>query len=182
MKISCLMVTQPGREHFAQLAVKDFNAQNWPDKELVIVNDDGRTLGELRNETMDRANGEVVAIWDDDDRRSKDYLTLMVAHLTDADAVFLRTVTFKCSKCGGVTVSRPRRWECTMVAKKALVPLYDSDMDVAEDHDLVMRMDQSGRRMATVESPRKYFKLHHSSNTIDHFPLMKKAGHRCSPS
>lgn len=39
MRVSCLMVTQPGREALADAAIDDFMAQSWPDRELVIVTD-----------------------------------------------------------------------------------------------------------------------------------------------
>ena len=88
---SCLMVTA-NRVQLAERAVRCFCAQTWTPKELVII-DDGeqdyapmlshyaasihyhridpgaarRSLGELRNISLERAHGEYCAQWDDDD-------------------------------------------------------------------------------------------------------------------
>ncbi len=84
--ISCVMPTY-GRPDYLGEAVEMFVAQDYPRKELIILNDcpDQRfhselpnvrvinrktrcpTLGEKRNEAIELARGEVIAVWDDDD-------------------------------------------------------------------------------------------------------------------
>src|SRR5690606_9633386 len=90
--VSCLMVTRD-RPRLARRAVGCFLAQTYPNAELVIVDDGGvdygpmlsslggrapiryhrlrpepeRRLGALRNESLDRAAGEYVVQWDDDE-------------------------------------------------------------------------------------------------------------------
>src|SRR5580692_5125825 len=101
--ISCLMVTQPGREAFAARAAADFRAQSCPDKELVVVVDprDGTPLGELRNVALARARGDVVAIWDDDDRSARGRLAAQRGAMASAKAAvgFLSHVSLLCV-CG----------------------------------------------------------------------------------
>ena len=89
-KISCLMVTR-GRGRTAKRAFHCFQMQTYPNKELVIVDDEGTnefsewvrkqgaldvvyvrsprknsSLGELRRSAEENATGEFVARWDDD--------------------------------------------------------------------------------------------------------------------
>jgi glycosyltransferase involved in cell wall biosynthesis len=90
-KVSCLMVTA-NRKHLMRRSILCFNNQQYSNKELVIV-DDGEqdledvltlvpaselryiklkkdadnTLGKLRNQTLDKAGGDFLIQWDDDD-------------------------------------------------------------------------------------------------------------------
>lgn len=84
--ISCVMPTY-GRPDYVPEAVACFLEQDYPNKELIVLNDcDGQifvgdipevrivnlrqrypTLGDKRNASMELANGELIAVWDDDD-------------------------------------------------------------------------------------------------------------------
>lgn len=90
-RISCLMVTA-NRRKLAERSINCFLAQDYPNREMVIV-DDGeedyapilaaipperlihhrlvkdpkRTLGDLRNLSLDIARGALMSHWDDDD-------------------------------------------------------------------------------------------------------------------
>lgn len=104
-RISCLMVTADRRK-LAERSVNSFLSQEYPNRELVIVDDGeqdyspilaaipperlihhrlvkepGRTLGDLRNLSLDLARGSLLAQWDDDDwfdpeRLSRQFATL----------------------------------------------------------------------------------------------------------
>lgn len=89
--VSAVMITgKNDRTKFAEAAIRSFQAQTYPTKQLVIVTDDvatmeryrtrsflcptkvcyiagPRSLGELRNEGLVQADGEYVVQWDDDD-------------------------------------------------------------------------------------------------------------------
>lgn len=97
MRVSCLMVTLPVPERLAPLAraIEAYTRQTHPDRELIVVIDQGRrqdrdaaaaaiaasaradivtvmpdepmTLGALRNLSVARASGEAICQWDDDD-------------------------------------------------------------------------------------------------------------------
>ncbi len=93
--VSAIMPTR-GRPQFAKEAIELFLAQTWPNKELVIIDDEDnlsfrepptvrqhhlkmyeniryerlrhrRKVGEKRNIACSRAMGEIIVHWDDDD-------------------------------------------------------------------------------------------------------------------
>ena len=64
--VSCLMLTMPGREKWRELALECFDAQTYPNRELLIVNGPKR-IGEKRNIGCGQAEGEIICHWDDDD-------------------------------------------------------------------------------------------------------------------
>ena len=64
--VSCMMLTIPGREQFAEQAKRCFRDQTYQNTELVIVTGPG-TIGAKRNVGCQRARGEYIAHWDDDD-------------------------------------------------------------------------------------------------------------------
>jgi glycosyltransferase involved in cell wall biosynthesis len=91
VNVSCMMVTKPGRETLARLAIADFYRQTHPYRDLVVVTTsvdsfralaqvlpcDGTSLlgladvaplGALRNVALDHAKGPIICQWDDDDR------------------------------------------------------------------------------------------------------------------
>ena len=86
--VSCVMPTS-NRPEFVSLAIDRFNEQDYPNKELVVLDDgsrsvaalvegregvryhrvepSGMTIGEKRNLGCELARGEIVCTWDDDD-------------------------------------------------------------------------------------------------------------------
>ena len=92
--VSCLMVTQEGRLSSSKRAVTQYAAQSWSNKEIIVVCDGSKKyntilkkellqihenikfvflekkylLGQLRNISVQEANGEIVCQWDDDDQ------------------------------------------------------------------------------------------------------------------
>ena len=106
--VSALMVTR-GDIKFVKRAIKLFENQSWSNKELIIISDkknerifsaieeseckiifhlapDGFTLGDLRNFSISRANGEFLIQWDDDDLYHKDRILIMMNVLLQANA------------------------------------------------------------------------------------------------
>lgn len=108
--VSCLMVTR-NRANLARRAVRCFAAQTWESKELIVI-DDGdedyesvlapyrdrctihyhrfprdpeRFLGAARNLSLDRANGEFVMQWDDDEWYHPDRLTFQMEYASSHD-------------------------------------------------------------------------------------------------
>lgn len=97
--ISCIMPTR-GRTELALQAVRYFLAQDYPHRELVIVDDAGNDLGERlpaderiryeavlagstigakRNRAVEIARGQIIAHWDDDDWYAPNRLSAQAA-------------------------------------------------------------------------------------------------------
>ena len=108
--VTAVMVTgkHANRRPLALAAVRCFQAQTWPNKELVIINDGmslgiqgptiqefllpakkETTLGELRNRGLDRARGSWIIQWDDDDWSHASRIEVQMAAAGD-HAVLLR--------------------------------------------------------------------------------------------
>jgi hypothetical protein len=104
--VSCVMPTS-NRADFAVQSVEYFLRQNYPERELIILDDSVRpfghrlpddariryvhsasrvSLGAKRNLGCEMARGEIIVQWDDDDWFGPDRLALQVAALRDADA------------------------------------------------------------------------------------------------
>jgi glycosyltransferase involved in cell wall biosynthesis len=113
---SCLMPTRE-RPVFAAQAVEYFLAQDYPNRELVIIEDGpsrlggripddprirlvstaaSRSIGAMRNEACALARGEVLVLWDDDDWHGPGRVSRQVAPLLsgDADVTGLRDLTW----------------------------------------------------------------------------------------
>lgn len=105
--VSCILPTYnrpPSHQHLVEEAIESFLRQDYPNKELIVVNDcpeqelvcDApgvrvvnvprrfRTLGEKRNFGVQLARGELIAPWDDDDINLPWRLSLSVERLGNA--------------------------------------------------------------------------------------------------
>ena len=104
--VSCIMPTF-NRRRFVPTAIDHFRRQGWPDKELIVVDDgsdcvrdlipddpqivyvrlDTRaSIGKKRNLACERARGEIVAHWDDDDWHAPDRLQFQAQALLASTA------------------------------------------------------------------------------------------------
>ena len=112
--VSCIMPTA-NREKYIPYAIRYFLDQNYPNKELVIV-DDGHTsvapfipekdtisyfysapigtIGLKRNYACEKAKGEIIVNWDDDDWYAPDWISFQVNTLfeTGADICGIRHI------------------------------------------------------------------------------------------
>ena len=113
--VSCLMVTQDGREQTCAESIAGFSRQSCPDKELVIVHDGtnrfhsdisnivdryrdceirmyqqrpGLSLGVLRNISIQHARHPLVCQWDDDDYYHPERLARQLACLRESGSDF----------------------------------------------------------------------------------------------
>jgi len=104
--ISCIMPTW-NRRRFVPLALQSFLRQDYPNRELIIVDDGDDPVGDLvdhlpgvryirlsarasigakRNLACNRAGGKIIAHWDDDDWYSPDRLRYQVAPILAGQA------------------------------------------------------------------------------------------------
>lgn len=205
-RISCLMVTKD-RLNLVKTAVECFQRQTYPNKELVIVCDspDGvkeyieeindrrivlqqlrpkkRTLGDLRNFSIDCSSGELITQWDDDDWYHPSRLSVQYQHLKtkNADACLLSQWLMVWPEAGKFSISRSRHdgWEGTMLAKKNIVPRY-SNLRKFEDTEMMKRLFETAK-VVILDDPHYYFLylyLVHGRNTWDeeHFKQMFRSG------
>jgi glycosyltransferase involved in cell wall biosynthesis len=191
-KVSCLCITQPGREAMLAEARAAFDAQTYSFKELVVVIDtkDGRTLGDLRNEALDRATGDYVATWDDDDLSHPARLAVQVDAMErhGVPLGFLSLVTLRCV-CGFEATSQARYgWENTMVADRALIEslgLRYPSRDRAEDTAFIGELMKAVPKAVQLQDPALYTYCFHGGNTwnAEHWDgLMFMAGTMHAPS
>ena len=104
--VSCIMPTA-NRQKYIPIALNHFLAQDYPNKELVII-DDGKesialllpddprikyfyteplgTVGIKRNFACNKAKGEIIMHWDDDDWYANDWISRQVHFLSTSDA------------------------------------------------------------------------------------------------
>jgi glycosyltransferase involved in cell wall biosynthesis len=188
--VSCLMVTR-GDLSRARFAVMSFLQQTWPNKELVVVTQDEDSslaawlatlddpsihvhlaassllLGDLRNISVARAQGEFVMQWDDDDLSDPDRITAFmgVIQRLNVDLVFLsgwfQWWPARRSFCN----SKQRAWEGSMLARKSCMVAYPG-LSKGEDTD-VMQALVSRHTLALVDWPELYVYTVTGNNTWD---------------
>jgi len=126
--ISCIMPTR-GRPELAMQAVRYFLAQDYPRRELIILDDaggelgarlpddpriryeqlpPGESIGGKRNRGVELARGDLVAQWDDDDWYAPGRLSAQAAPILEgrADVTALRAEVF-------FDLGRWEFWTCT---------------------------------------------------------------------
>ncbi|MFJ8360060.1 glycosyltransferase [Streptomyces sp. NPDC093984] len=189
--VSCLMVTK-GRLAMASRAIACFRTQTYRALELVVVDDgtdddleryvrelgdprirhhrlppEGRTLGELRNEAVDRATGPYVCQWDDDDLYDPERVETQMAALLalGAEACFLARERLWWPARHKLAISCARVWEGSMICAKDRMPRYPAqrrgeDTPVAEE---VVRTC----RVVSVDAPELYTYICHGGNTFN---------------
>lgn len=173
-RISCLMVTKNRLKH-VRTSIKHFQKQTYPNKELIIVCDspDGvkeyvksindsnihvyqlksekKTLGELRNKSVEFATGEYICQWDDDDWFHPSRLSIQYQKLNKRDVCFLSQcmLAWPDEQKFGVSHSREEGWGNTMMARKNILPKY---LNVSKDEDKYL-MKQLSRQTHVIQDP-----------------------------
>lgn len=191
--VSALMITGkcPERLPMARVAVRRFLAQDWPRKELVIINHgaesvlascvqtdietdrftrlnevkivrDKETLGELRTLSKNLAIGDYCVHWDDDDYLSDDYISYCMANTTDKLASVLRTqLRFGLHTGASVYVSLPNGHRHPCYFRKT-APDYPK-IDIFEDAHFIAKI----RRYNVLDNPwSMYVRTFHGHNVL----------------
>jgi glycosyltransferase involved in cell wall biosynthesis len=195
--ISCIMPTR-GHLFPARLSIDCFLKQDYPHRELVVVSNVANSeveryvaelkdpriqfhytpaaanVGELRNAALSRSQGELVAIWDDDDLSPPSRLRYQYSSLRSADvrATFLTRVLLWWPVRSRMSLSATRFWEGTMLAERAALPSYQS-LVKGEDTRLVLKLMEKSR-IATYDHPSSYCYVIHGRNICDnaHFQVL----------
>ncbi|MGU3537394.1 glycosyltransferase [Methylobacterium sp. A54F] len=186
--VSCLMVTR-GRAAQARLAVACFQAQTYPNRELVIVEDgDDATLaeavagdprirhhrtgdpapvlGRARNRAVALARGAYVCQWDDDDLYDAERLAMQMAALrgSGARACLLARWTIWWPGARRLATSRRRAWEGSILCEREILPAYP-ELARGEDTPVVEAL-LARVRVVHLDAPRLYLYVVHGRNTF----------------
>lgn len=195
--VSCVMVTK-NRLRLARRAVECFAQQSWANKELVVI-DDGeedyapmldayrgagqiryfrvepdaaRRLGDLRNLSLDRAEGDFVAQWDDDEWYHPERLERqMRAVLGGLDVAVLRNTLYHLDTPVFVnhlfsTSMRAGTTPGTILHRRSGVRYRN--MSRAEDTEYLARLGDT-LRVGVLDAPHThlFIRCFHGKNTWD---------------
>lgn len=188
--VSCIMPTR-NRPDFVRRSIEMFHAQDYPNKELIIFEEDSRSveqpppkgvsytwslfpiyksIGEKRNAMCTAANGSLIAHWDDDDWHSPRRLSTQIeamhaqgARLCGAD----RLVFFNYERAWLFeTVRKPWLAGGTLVYERALWQEQPfTEVSNGEDVAFIDAAHRRGVKIATVSDPSLYVAMLHGSNT-----------------
>lgn len=197
--VSCIMPTANRRE-FLAMAIDNFLLQDYPNAELIIV-DDGiesnadlipdepfiqyfytdpiGTIGIKRNFACEKAKGEYILHWDDDDWYANDWISHTVNALltSGADITGLNKVIFDSAAsnmrldCEMKNTDKP--WVCgaTMAYKKSLWKKYPFlNMHIGEDTDFLTNSGGSVYAMNYTEG--FVARLHPNNTSIKYLKQM----------
>jgi hypothetical protein len=199
--VSCLMVTC-GRFEMAKRSIHCFCQQTYPNKELVIIDNDEtdslanwvktlqdrrivylhlpkerKILGELRNIAVERANGTYIALWDDDDLSAPKRLAIQMAviHTFQTDVCFLQRLQLWSPQERRFAISSRRLWEGSFVCAKEKLAPYPI-LHKGEDTPVAEQIALQGR-IALLDFPELYTYIFHNGNTSDsqHFEGLLQA-------
>ena len=191
--ISCLCVTR-GRAPLLSRAIKCFQSQSYEFKELIVIceTDDMDTLdyletvdaadiryyavpdkpklslGELRNLSIQRANGQFICQWDDDDWYHPDRLARQLEFAlgqNKAASVLPRWLIHQ-HKSDKVFCSNIRLWEGSLLCRKSVLPAsgaYDKKAQ-GEDSKLIETLFIEDQ-IAIEDSPDLYVYCINNHNT-----------------
>lgn len=95
VKVSVITPTVSGREQFLKRCIAQFNEQDYPNIEQIIIKGDGK-IGEKLNYACSVATGDIIIRMDDDDIYAPDWISKSVQFLQDTsmDCVGLSNAYF----------------------------------------------------------------------------------------
>jgi hypothetical protein len=188
--IYCVMVTGKSeyRRNFALTSIKNFNRQNYTNKRLIIINEGDPliisghkedileiiihdrkekklTLGDMRNIAFDFIPEEGIwTLWDDDDWRCDNYLSILFSNLGNDDFVFLTKRTEYNIKSKLVWVMELKTGFVIMFGRKKWQCKYDSK-EFNEDIMLKNYVKENFRYKLINNDPVIYLRNVHEDNT-----------------
>jgi len=165
-RVSCIMPTA-NRQKFVPLSVEYFLNQTFRNAELVIV-DDGKesiqrllpdhrrisyyytdplgSIGLKRNFACEKAKGEIILHWDDDDFYGHKWIQKSCSALEDSDAdicglneiTFFSSLTGKFWKYSDQQLERPWLAGATMAYRRTFWEKHPfKDINIGEDYDYI---------------------------------------------
>lgn len=187
IKISCICVTK-NRPAMLRQAIDCFLKQEYPNKELVILieeNDEGlavihgenvkhfiiprnnMTLGELRNYAIEKASGDYIAQWDDDDWSHPKRLIQQFALLNGRTGNLLERITIHDQEKNQTYISHRRLWEGSVLVSKKAIQKYPYPALTRGEDTPVIRSLYSEGYLGLINCPELYVYKYHGENTWD---------------
>jgi glycosyltransferase involved in cell wall biosynthesis len=194
--VTCICNTRK-RPHFLERAIKNFNAQTYENKELLITYEDDDdlthqivsglnspniktlripsapefTLGTLRNLAVESCSSEVICVWDDDDWYHVDRIKVQVASLLSSHkpvCVMAYLLLFNCYE-NQAYLSQLRTWENSVVCLRSAFndEVKYGDLERSEDLVLVEQFIKLNM-IYPILVPHLYTYVLHGKNTWDH--------------
>lgn len=143
MKAS-VIITTTGRESLSR-AVGSVREQSYDDYELIIIDDSKREGGaKALNKGIDQAQGEYIAILDDDDYWvSQDKLEKQVKFLDDnPEYIAVGTQTEGCEVPSEVSLTGTPFAHSSLMFRKGL--RYNEELERAKDLDMILNLNKKG--------------------------------------
>lgn len=188
--VYCIMITgkDTDRIRLARKSVQNFIEQDYKFKKLVIINHHsesvvsnpegavyefkvpkaGNTLGDLRNIALQLVPIDAIwTVWDDDDYRSPDYLSVLYSQMkrTNADVVLFTNRYEYNSNTKFVWEMQLTTGFVTVFAKQDMRIRY-LQKDSMEDTQLIDDFRKLEKKIYIYENdPMMYIRLVHSNNT-----------------
>ena len=190
--VSCIMPTA-NRAKFIPYAIEYFLNQDYENTELVIIDDGSEpadivvreyqkisyyyyadkigTIGVKRNLACEKANGEIIMHWDDDDWYAQNWISIQVNAIltTGADITGLNKVLFYSpimeQKFMYEDTDDDKPWLCgaTMAYRKSFWENHKFvDLQVGEDYDFVWN---SGAKTFPIDYMEGFTAILHAHNT-----------------
>jgi glycosyltransferase involved in cell wall biosynthesis len=195
-KVSCITVTKNRVQHLKKCIVY-FMGQTHEDKELIIVyyntdkdtedylienkqelnnnnihfykfvEDEGLYLGAIRNFAINKATGDWLCIWDDDDYYSEHRIKEQLDFCLEQNLIgcTLRSILLYSSKLAAfkLTFERPEGWEGSLFVRRSKMRKY-KNLKKGEDTPVVMYLIENGN-FDTLFNPDLYVYMFHDANT-----------------
>lgn len=192
--ISCVCVTR-GNPQLLEGTVACFKAQTYPNRELVILYESGRsdtctflsaytshtdirllevnaeeqyTLGALRNLAIRAATGSYVCQWDDDDWYHKDRLLVQyeVLEMNRMPACVLGNWLLFDQRTGLAYRSHSRLWEGSILCERGLLlETPYANIRRGEDTPVIGKLFATGKLHTLSHMPQLYVYSYHGNNT-----------------
>lgn len=189
--ISALMITGKSEERYdlACMAVDCFRDQTWDNKELIVINTspsapwfdgvenirefktDEKPLGELRNLSYEKAEGDYFIQWDDDDYHAPNRMEWQYKHHEEDHLSLLeRQVRYDIIKHKGTVFSFNSGIEGTMF--HGPTDFSYPDMDKGEDSEFCNQFRDDDKVNVQNNPASLYIRIFHGGNTWDRDHIM----------
>jgi len=205
--ISCLCLSYQ-RPELLQNVINSFLSQTYPNKQLVVIShkDDTKTasvvksfnnklikyfnapkrsIGELRNFAISKAEGDYFCQWDDDDWYHKDRLKIQMAEIQKTGklaSVLAYWIMFN-KVTNEAYMSAPLMWAGTLLCSKKIFHngIKYPKLSKNEDTEFMFKLYRANC-LCPIVNPSLYIYVFHGSNTWDanHFQTLFSSSQKLS--